>query len=170
MEEKKYYLSSFRSLTIGIILILVGIGLSFIGFDIESSFWKNFQYMIIDFSSWGNFFFSLLLLIFKLGLVLIGYFFIKYKNGIIRAKIDQKGLYYKELGSGNKYDKITFDLNPFTFIPYSKIVNISYNESFWTGSILEIEINSEKKKLLTLNALSKRQKREIFETVKHHIK
>ena len=45
-------------------------------------------------------------------------------------------------------------------VPYSKIVNISYNENFWTGSILKIETNSEKKKLLTLNALSKKQKRE----------
>lgn len=56
MPEKIYYLSSVRASLIGLILMLMGFGVSFIGFDVNQSFWQNFQSMVVDFRGLANFF------------------------------------------------------------------------------------------------------------------
>jgi hypothetical protein len=56
MPEKIYYLSSVRATLIGLILMLMGFGVSFIGFDVNQSFWQNFQSMVVDFRGVANFF------------------------------------------------------------------------------------------------------------------
>ena len=50
MPEKIYYLSSVRATLFGLILMPMGFGVSFIGFDVNQSFWQNFQSMVVDFS------------------------------------------------------------------------------------------------------------------------
>lgn len=169
MESKNYYLSSYRAIVIGVILIMMGVATAFIGFDIKMSFWYNFQSMIIDFRGIMNFLVSLLLLLFKIGFILFGYFTLKYRKQIIRAKTDDKGLYFKEITGGNRIGRLAFDLNPLTFLPYSKIIDIYYVENFWKGSYLEIETSSERKKLITLGVLSNSEKNEIYNTIKKRI-
>lgn len=169
MEVKSYYLSNFRSITIGIIFIIMGIATTFIGFDIKRSFWNNFQSMIIDFRGIMHFIVSILLLLFRAGLIFFGYITIKYRSKIIRAKTDDKGLYFKEITGGNKLERLSFDLNPFTLLHYSKITNIYYVEDFWKGNYLEIETSSGRKILTALNVLSKSDKNEIYNTVKKQI-
>lgn len=57
MGVKTYYLSGFRSIVVGMLLIAMGISMSFIGFDPGGSFWDNFQAMVIDFRSPAFFWF-----------------------------------------------------------------------------------------------------------------
>lgn len=169
MESKNYYLSSYRAIVIGVILITMGVALNFINFDIERSFLDNFQNMVIDFRGIMNFLFSVFSLLFKIGFVLLGYITLKYRKQIIRAKTNDKGFYFKDIKPGNKYQKLFFDLEPLTFYPYSEIKNIHYVENFWRGNYLEIETKSEQKKLIALDILSKSEKKEIYETINKRI-
>jgi len=170
MPEKIYYLSSVRATLIGLILMLMGFGLSFIGFDVNQSFWQNFQSMVVDFRGVANLFAPLLMLFLKLMFIIFGYFTLKSRNGIIRAKIDNKGFYFKEITGKSKMEKTAFDLNPLTFLPYSQLLNIYLLENKWTGIHLEIETKLEKKRLVTLDALTHSQKKEIYQIIRQKIK
>ncbi|WP_071842258.1 YdbT family protein [Niabella soli] len=151
------------------LLIAMGISMSFIGFDPGGSFWDNFQAMVIDFRSPAFFLVSLLMLIFKVGFIIMGYFSLKYRGKVLRAKLDDKGFYYKEITGSSKMERVAFDLNPFVFVPYSAITNIAYTESFWKGDALEIETLAGRKKLVTLNVLSRKEKREIYDILKERM-
>jgi hypothetical protein len=73
MEPKHYYLPPYRSITAGAILILVGIAFSFMGVDFQDSLWTNLQRVFISFEGIADFFFSLLMLVFKAGFIAGGY-------------------------------------------------------------------------------------------------
>lgn len=170
MQTKNYYLSSFRSVFCGLIFLIIGISLFFIGFDPDRSFTDNFQSMVLDFDNVGNFIGSFLLLLFKIGFIAVGYIFLKYRNKIIRAKLDKKGIYFKKIPErGTKFDRVAFDMNPLVFIPYSRIMDIYIKDSFWTGRYLEIETRAGREALITLSALSKEEMREIYKIVKEQI-
>ncbi|WP_073552590.1 hypothetical protein [Elizabethkingia meningoseptica] len=168
--QKEYYLSGFRSKAIGIILMIVGISLFFIGFDINAGFWRNFNLMVLDFSGVFHFLFSLLILIFKVGFIIFGVYSLKYSGKVIRAKIDHKGLYFKEITGTNKYERLAFDLNPFIFIPYSEIKEIYIEKSFFRGKGIVLKTKDKTKKLITLDVLSNKEKEEIISMVRQHIK
>lgn len=169
-QEKTYYLSAFRSITIGVILLLVGIGM-FVGtYDTSESFGKNLLNYFVDFSSWGVFLVSIILLFFKLGFIIMGIVVLCTAGKVERAKITTKGLYYKEMPKGNKYDKMMLDFNPLTYISFGQISNIWFHKSWFYGNSLEIEVNNQRIKLITLNVLSTKEKQEIFDAIQNHIK
>lgn len=167
MDSKNYYLSSVRSTLIGIIVIVIGIAIFFIGYDVNNSYFDNFQNMFIDFRSVVDFFISLLLLLFKISFLLFGYIILKYREKIIRARIDNLGLYYKEITGSNRWDMLAFDLNKMTFLPYSKMISIRKVGFFYT--YLEIDTRLGLKKLLTLNVLSRAEKEEIYNIIYQRI-
>lgn len=169
-EEKTYYLSAFRSITIGVILLLVGIGLFVATYDADENFGKNLLHYLVDFSDVFNFFVSLILLPFKLGFIIVGVVVLRTAGKVERAKITAKGLYYKEMPKGNKYDKMTLDLGPLIYISFGQISNIWFHKSWFYGNSLEIEVNNQRIKLITLNVLSTKEKQEIFDAVQNHIK
>lgn len=166
---KIYYLSNYRSIGVGIILILVGLTISSIGLDLNQSIWDNFQNIFLDFRGIVDFLVSFILLIFKIGLIAIGVFFLKNSKRIERAKIDNKGFYYKEPPKG-KIEVITFDLLNFKFVSFNNIYDIFYKKDFWTGDKIEILTSEGNLILTTLGVLTKKEKLEIVEIVKEKIK
>jgi hypothetical protein len=106
-------------------LIAFGIALNFIGFDLKNSIWDNLQWIFISFKSIGDFFFSLLKLAFDIGFLAGGYFFIKYSDGVERARLDDKGLHYREIPKGSGASKLGMDAGQLSFIPYTHIKDIS---------------------------------------------
>lgn len=165
--DKSYYLTRWRSVTIGVILVLLGIALTFIGFDGSRSFWDNFQGMLLDFRSAGSFLVSLLMLVFKAGFIGLGILFFKNRDNIIRAKITSEGFYFKRITGSNKYERGLSDLNPLVLIPYKEIVDIRLVRSFWQGLRLELETMQGREILTMLNVLTKREKIEICASVKN---
>ena len=47
--SKSYCLPPWRSITIGVILIIVGLAFTFMGVDIKNSFWNNLQWVLLSF-------------------------------------------------------------------------------------------------------------------------
>lgn len=104
----------------------------------------------------------------KARFIISGIYFLKNKDTITRAKIDNKGIYFKEM-TGSGLSRGPFDLNPFTFLSYKKIKNIYLVKSFWLGYTLEVETETSRSKLITTNALSFTDKKDIYEEVKKRI-
>jgi len=168
-DIKIYYLPAYRSVIVGIILLLMGIAFTFGLVDYNQSFWSIFQMLFLSFESVGNFLFSLIMLLFKAGFILGGCMYIKYFNGVERAKLDKKGFYYREIPKGTKYDKLATDLNKMTFIPYKDIVDITCEKKFFAGRQLFLTLSAGKIKLTTLGVLKHSEKDEIIKLVKQRI-
>jgi hypothetical protein len=168
--SKSYYLPPWRSITIGIILILVGLAFTFMGVDIKNSFWNNIQWVLLSFEGVVEFVASLLMLAFKLGFLLGGYFFIKYADGVERARLDDKGLYYREIPKGSGASKMAMDAGPLTFVPYKSIRDITLKKTFWAGWQLYLTLDSGMQPLTALGVLKQAEKQEIMERVKKSIK
>lgn len=158
-----------RSITIGIILIIVGLAFTFMGVDIKNSFWNNLQWVLVSFQGVVEFLASLLMLAFKLGFLLGGYFFIKYADGVERARLDDKGLYYREIPKGSGASKIAMDAGPLTFIPYRNIKDITLKKTFWAGWQLYLTLDSGILPLTALGVLKQSEKQEILERVNRSI-
>lgn len=160
---KTYYLSPTRSILVGVILSFFLLALLFIGFIPEQSAWENFQSMVLDFRDIDNFIGSFLMLMIKLGLLslIINYF--KNAQKIVRAKIDNKGFYYKA-NMKSKYEWLTHEMENLVFIPFSDIVNISLKEN-WLGNHIFLSTTKESTALISLNSLTKKEKQEIVEII-----
>ncbi|MGY3211807.1 hypothetical protein [Mucilaginibacter sp. HD30] len=167
--SKSYYLPPWRSLTIGVILIIVGLAFTFMGVDIKNSFWNNVQWVLLSFEGVVEFLGSLLMLAFKLGFLLGGYFFIKYADGVERARLDNEGLYYREIPKGSGASKLAMDAGPLTFVPYKSIRDIALKKTFWAGWQLYITLDSGILPLTALGVLKQAEKQEILEWVKQSI-
>lgn len=168
--SKSYYLPPWRSITIGVILIIVGLAFTFMGVDIKNSFWNNIQWVLVSFEGVVEFLGSLLMLAFKLGFLLGGYFFIKYADGVERARLDDKGLYYREIPKGSGASKLAMDAGPLTFIPYRSIKEITLKRTLWAGWQLYLTLDSGILPLTALGVLKQDEKQEILEWVKQGIK
>src|SRR6187402_1387119 len=140
--SKSYYLPPARSIVVGIILIIVGIAFCCIGVDFQNSLWENLQRIFLSFDSVGHFILSLFILLFKAGFIAGGYFYIKNATGVERARVDDKGFYYREIPKGTGMNKLGIDLGPLSFAPYSAIRDIAYKKSFWTGGQLILTLDS----------------------------
>lgn len=165
-QPKNYYLPPVRSIFAGVILVLVGIAFSFIGVDFNNSLGENLQRIFLSFDGILEFIFSLLMLAFKVGFIAAGYIYIKYADGIERAKLDDEGFYYREIPKGSGMSKMSIDLGALTFAPYSAIRDITYKKSFWTGGRLILTLNSGVLPLVALGVLKDKEKLEIVEIVK----
>lgn len=167
--SKSYCLPPWRSITIGVILIIVGLAFTFMGVDIRDSFWDNIQWVLVSFEGVVEFLGSLLMLAFKLGFVLGGYFFIKYSDGVERARLDDEGLYYQEIPKGSRASKMAMDTGPLTFAPYKSIRDITLKKTFWAGWQLYLTLDSGIFPLTALGVLKQAEKQEILEKVKQSI-
>ena len=168
--SKSYYLPPWRSIAIGVILIIVGLAFTFMGVDIKNSFWNNVQWVLLSFEGVVEFLGSLLMLAFKLGFLLGGYFFIKYADGVERARLDNEGLYYREIPKGSGASKLAMDAGPLTFVPYKSIRDITLKKTFWAGWQLYLTLDSDILPLTALGVLKQAEKQEILEWVKQCIK
>ncbi|RYY35326.1 MAG: hypothetical protein EOP46_10405 [Sphingobacteriaceae bacterium] len=168
--SKSYYLPPWRSITIGTILIIVGLAFTFMGIDIKNSFWQNIQWVLVSFEGVIEFLGSVLMLAFKLGFLLGGYFFIKYADGVERARLDDEGLYYREIPKGSGASKMAMDAGPLTFVPYKSIRDITLKKTFWAGWQLYLTLDSGILPLTALGVLKQAEKQEILEWVKQCIK
>ena len=168
--SKSYYLPPWRSIAIGVILIIVGLAFTFMGVDIKNSFWNNVQWVLLSFEGVVEFLGSLLMLAFKLGFLLGGYFFIKYADGVERARLDNEGLYYREIPKGSGASKLAMDAGPLTFVPYKSIRDITLKKTFWAGWQLYLTLDSGILPLTALGLLKQAEKQEILESVKQCIK
>ncbi|MGY4385177.1 hypothetical protein ACVWYN_002213 [Pedobacter sp. UYP24] len=169
-ETKNYYLPPWRSITIGVILMIIGLGITFGGIDLDSSLWENLQRVFISFEGVFEFFTSILFLLFKAGFIAGGYLYLKYADGVERAKLDNEGFYYREIPKGSKYSKVAMDTGPLTFRPYSAIRDITYKKSFWMGGQLFLTLESGIVPLVALGVLNDQEKLEIIDLIKMQIR
>lgn len=161
-----YYLPNWRSIIIGIVLIIVGGSAFFINYHPTDSFKENFSTMILDFKHVFRFLISLFMLLLHLAFITAGFLFLRSNKKIIRARTDKKGLYFKrvEKRTGSRWALADFD--PLVFVPYIQIVNIRIIEGNWYGPRLELETIQGKEILTMLNVLSRKEKEQICQTVK----
>ncbi|MBD1383737.1 hypothetical protein IDJ75_00480 [Mucilaginibacter rigui] len=168
-QAKSYYLPQTRAIAVGVILILVGLAFTFGFIDIHRSVWYNIQFILISFEGVVEFFMSIIMLIFKAGLIVGGYYYIKYSTGVERARLDDKGFYYRLIPKGSRYSKIMIDSGPLTFTPYSQIIDLTYKKNFWTGGQLYLTLPSGMLPLIALGVLKDSEKIEIAKQVKAQI-
>ncbi|RFZ89973.1 hypothetical protein D0C36_23740 [Mucilaginibacter conchicola] len=166
---KSYYLPPYRSIIIGTILIVMGLCFTFMGVDIKASLGDNLQWVFLSFRSIGDFIFSFIMLVFKAGFIGGGYLFIRFANGIERAKLDEKGFYYREIPKGGGVSKLAMDSRPLTFVPYPAIKEIHLRKSMLSGMQLLITLNSGTVPMVALGVLSKQEKQEIVDFIKTKI-
>nr|WP_067063936.1 hypothetical protein [Mucilaginibacter sp. L294] len=168
-KTKSYYLPRTRSIAVGVILMLVGLAFTFGFIDFHQSIWYNIQFILVSFDGVVEFVASLLLLVFKAGLIIGGYYYIKNSSGVERARLDDKGFYYRLIPKGSRYTKIMIDSGPLTFTPYSQIIDLTYKKNFWTGGQLYLTLPSGMLPLIALGVLTDSEKIEIAEQVKTQI-
>ncbi|SFW47714.1 hypothetical protein [Cellulophaga fucicola] len=169
MTTKEYNLKNWRTNIAGTTLIFIGVVMVLIGYSSGLTIWGNFQSMFVSFKSIHFFIGTLLMFLIKFGFIFLGYYLLKNNDKITRAKTDNKGLYFKEMSKSSSFTRGAFDLKPFTFLPYAKIKNIYLIKSIWLGYTLEVETENERIKLVTTNALSDVDKKEIYSIVKTRI-
>jgi len=169
-ETKSYYLPPYRSVIVGIILLLMGLGITFGGIDLHQNFWYNFQIIVLSFDGIPGFIFSLILLIFKAGFLAGGYLYIRYADGVERARLDEQGFYYREIPKGARLSKLGIDTGALTFSSYQAIRDIDYKKNSWTGSQLILTLDSGPFPLVALGVLKDEEKLEIVAAVKSHLK
>ncbi|WP_316801486.1 hypothetical protein [Pedobacter frigidisoli] len=165
--QKCYYLPNWRAACAGAVVILVGLGLSAIGFigNRNRSAMDTLLYGLLDFHSVSAFIVSLILLACKIGFVGTGVYYIWNSQKIIRAKIDEKGLHYKA-GPISKYGAIFFlDTLGLNFIPFKEITDIRLVENKLLGDEIVIITRSKKIDLTTLTVLSQTEKEEIVKVI-----
>jgi len=168
-KTKSYYLPQTRSIAVGVILMLVGLAFTFGFIDIHRSLWYNIQFILISFEGVVEFFMSIIMLVFKAGLIIGGYYYIKNATGVERARLDDKGFYYRLIPKGSRYTKIMIDSGPLAFTPYSQIIDLTYKKNFWTGGQLYLTLPSDMLPLIALGVLKDSEKIEIAQRVKAQI-
>jgi len=92
-----YYLPNWRSIIIGIVLIIMGGSTFFIGYVPNDSFKENFSAMILYFKDVFRFLISLFMLLLRLAFIIEGFLLLRSSKKIIRARTDKKGLYFKRI-------------------------------------------------------------------------
>ena len=93
----------------------------------------------------------------------------KYADGVERARLDDKGLYYREIPKGSGASKMAMDAGPLTFVPYKSIRDITLKKTFWAGWQLYLTLDSGILPLTALGVLKQTEKQEILEKVKQSI-
>lgn len=166
---RSYYLPPWRSIGIGVILMGMGLSITFGMIDYSRTAWEIIQEVLVSFESIGSFFFSLLALFFKALFLISGYLFVRYAKGIERARLDRKGFYFRDIPTGNRLDKISMDVGPLKFIPYDAIDSLSAKRNFWSGMQLYLETGGKVTLLTALGVLKKSEKMEIVSIVSERL-
>nr|WP_067060337.1 hypothetical protein [Mucilaginibacter sp. L294] len=125
--------------------------------------------MFLSFKSVPDFIISCILLLFKAGFIAGGYFYIRYASGVERAKLDEKGFYYREISRGSGMAKLGIDTGTLSFTAYGDIRDISYKKSFWTSGQIVLTLDAGNMVLVALGVLKDNEKREIVDLIKAHI-
>ena len=158
---KSYYLLPIRSIVAGAILMLFGLALTFGFVDLNASLSANLQMIFISFEDIPTFIFSVIALGFKALFIIGGWFYIKNSDGVERARLDEKGFYYRKIQKAYRYTRVMMDFGPLTFIAYANIKAITYRKSFWLGGQITLDDGAEIKLLPALNVLNEQEKQEI---------
>ena len=169
-DTKSYYLPRYRSVIVGAILLLMSLGITFGVIDLSQNLWYNFQMILLNFEGVFDFIFSLILLLFKAGFIAGGYFYIRYASSVERARLDDRGFYYREIPKGARLSKLGIDTGTLTFSPYHTIRDISFKKNSWTGSQIVLTLDFDILTLVALGVLKDQEKLEIVAIVKSHLK
>lgn len=162
---KTYYIPSQRSISVGIALTLLVVALLLIGLDTHQSIWNNLQSMILDFRELINFVGSLMLLVVKIGLIKLAFHYFSNSGKIERARIDNKGFYYKDKVK-SRYEFLTYEWNELKFIAFADITDISLKNSFWLGDQIHLSTLKGTETITALGVLKQNEKTEIVTIIK----
>ncbi|MDR2269968.1 MAG: hypothetical protein LBF27_03590 [Sphingobacterium sp.] len=146
LSEKIYYHPHWIRITIAIILILTGLG----------TLWVDIPPLT---DPLGPIPLSLICIFSSIWILMSS-------RRIIRAKTDTKGFYFKRMPGNNRFKKALADLDLLVFVPFVQIVDIRITASIWTGTRLELETTQGKEMLTMLNVLSRKEKQQIYQTIK----
>lgn len=166
IESKNYYLQSYRiypAILFFFIFSLLPFWIDLIdGSDFSNSF-KAYLKDIISFTEVTGIF-----LLFST----IGIIYLKNSKKMIRAKIDDKGLWYPKITSYIKLDKLNLMLKTpnMDFIPYNHIKSIELVRNRWHGDQIYVKTKQEMKNLSTLSVLSLEDKKNLVEQIKIKLK
>jgi len=145
-SEKIYYHPNWKRITIAVILVLIGTGTLWV--DI-APFWGSIPWLPL-----------------KLICILIGFWMLKNSKKAVRAKTDTRGFYFKRMPARHAFKKAMADLDLLVFVPFVQIVNIRIIANIWEGTRLELETTQGKEILTMLNVLSRKEKQQIYQTIK----
>ena len=145
-SEKIYYHPNWKRIMIAVILVLIGTGTLWI--DI-TSFLGSIPWLPL-----------------KLICILIGCWMLKNNKKAVRAKTDSRGIYFTRMPARNTFKKAIADLDLLVFVPFVQIVNIRITVTIWTGTRLELETTQGKEILTMLDVLSRKEKQQIYQTIK----
>ncbi|RBQ03086.1 hypothetical protein [Pedobacter miscanthi] len=166
---RSYFLPPWRSIIIGTIFICMGIAVTFGMVNYNLPFWSVLQRILISFEDLGSFLMSILMLFFKLLFFIGGYFYIRFAKGIERARLDDKGFYFRAIPAGSRLDKISLDVGKLTFMPYKEIEDVTVKKSFFSGHQLVLKTKGENQTLTALGVLGESEKREIVDIIHERI-
>lgn len=162
---KIYYLPPTRSISVGIALTLLLVALLLIGLDTHQSIWDNLQSMILDFRALINFVGSFMMLIVKIGLIKLAIHYFKNSGKVERARIDNKGFYYKD-NVKSRYEFLTYEWNQLKFISFTDILDISLKSNFWLGDQVLLSTLNGQETITSLGVLKQNEKTEIVAIIK----
>jgi len=145
-SEKIYYPPNWKRVTIAVILVLIG--LATLSIDIAP-----FLHVMVAIPL-------------KLICILTGFWVLKNKKRAVRAKTDIRGFYFKRMSGNPVLKKALTDVDLLVFVPFVQIVDIRIIASIWTGTRLELETTQGKEMLTMLNVLSRKEKQQIYQTIK----
>ncbi|WP_343560304.1 hypothetical protein [Sphingobacterium sp.] len=145
-SEKIYYHPNWKRITIAILLVLIGIATLWVEL---APFWGCISWLPL-----------------KLICILIGFWSLMNRKKAIRAKTDTRGFYFKRMPTRHTFKKAFADLDLLVFVPFVQIVDIRMTANLWKGTRLELETTQGREVLTTLNVLSKKEKQQIYQTIK----
>jgi hypothetical protein len=96
----------------------------------------------------------------------MGFWILKNSKKAIRAKTDTRGFYFKRMPARLAFKKAIADFDLLVFVPFVQIVNIRITVSILEGTRLELETTQGKEILTMLNGLSRKEKQQIYKTIK----
>ena len=77
-----------------------------------------------------------------------------------------RGFYFRRMPGSQVLKRVWTDLDLLVFVPFVQIVNIRMTANMWEGTRLELETTQGKEMLTMLNVLSKKEKQQIYQTIK----
>ena len=165
--EKEYYLETYRTTITGITLLFMGIimGPGLMG--------KAYFRLFISFP-------GIITGLISLAFIIGGIYILKMAKKIIRAKIDEKGFYYKNLNiDTNKIETfVSYGLKSLihstnaklTFVPFYEIKKAELKKNNWTGNSITIHYkNQTVENLHSLNVLTNTEKLDIVSAINNSI-
>ena len=138
---KEYFLPRTRSIVIGLVLILMGLSPVYFIALIDHSIGAGLSFFVSMFTGFPE---IILGLIFSV-ILASGFIYLYNSGGILRLKLDEKGVYYLPLGEDvpSKYRPL-FNLfylkAKLKFIPYGDISSVEYIGDILLGDAVVIQL------------------------------